>query len=84
MRCLLDKVIARYALQGLLKLAEGQHVNDKELFTLDLFERAIPQQIDLFIAPPTANILHKIAQFPEPMTMAQFLVCTLSRRMISQ
>lgn len=64
MRCLLDKVIARYTLQGLLKLAEGEEVNDEELFTLDLFERAIPQQIDLFIAPPTANILHKIAQLP--------------------
>ena len=42
MRCLLDKVTARYALQGLLKLAEGQDVNDDELFTLDLFERVAP------------------------------------------
>ena len=30
MRCLFDKVTARYALQGLLKLAEGQDVNNKD------------------------------------------------------
>lgn len=64
MRCLLDKVTARYALQGLLKLAEGQDVNDDELFTLDLLERAAPGQLDLFVAPSTANILNKIAELP--------------------
>lgn len=64
MRCLLDKVIARYALQGLLKLAEGQELNDAELLTLDLIERANSQQIDLFIAPQTDNVLGKIAQLP--------------------
>ncbi len=64
MRCLLDKVIARYALQGLLKLAEGQELNDDELLTLDLVERANSQKIDLFIAPQTDNVLGKIAQLP--------------------
>ncbi len=65
MRCLFDKVTARYALQGLLKLAEGQDVNEHELFTLDLLERAAPDQIDIFIAPSTANILKNIAELPE-------------------
>ncbi len=64
MRCLFDKVTARYALQGLLKLAEGQDVNDDELFTLDLFERAAPGQLHLFIAPSTTNILKNIAELP--------------------
>lgn len=64
MRCLLDKVAARYAVQGLLKLAENRELTDEELFTLDLFARATSQNIQLFIAPPTVNILHKIAQLP--------------------
>ena len=65
MRCLLDKVTARYALQGFLKLAEGRDVNDDELFTLDLLERAGPAQIDLFIALSTVHILNNIATLPK-------------------
>ncbi len=36
MRCLLDKVTARYTLQGLLKLAENRELTREELFSLDL------------------------------------------------
>ncbi len=60
MRCLLDKVTARYAVQGLLKLAEGRDLTGEELFTLDLFSHS--QTLRLFIVPPTANVLHSLAQ----------------------
>ena len=33
MRCLLDKVTARYSVQGLLKLAEERDLTREELFT---------------------------------------------------
>jgi hypothetical protein len=74
MRCLFDKVTARYTLQGLLKLAEGQDVNDEELFTLDLFERAGPDRVDLFIAPSTANILQQIAELPRYADLVQLFL----------
>jgi hypothetical protein len=74
MRCLFDKVTARYTLQGLLKLAEGQDINDEELFTLDLFERAVPDRIDLFIAPTTANILQKIAELSRYTDLVQLFL----------
>lgn len=62
MRCLLDKVTARCIIQGLLKLAENQNLTSEELFALDLFSRATPQTLDLFIAPPTESVLQKLAQ----------------------
>jgi hypothetical protein len=65
MRCLLDKVAARYTIQGLLKLAEGRDLTDYEVLTLDLLERASSQQIDLFIAPPTLHVLQQIKQLPQ-------------------
>ena len=74
MRCLLDKVTARYAVQGLLKLAENRNLNNEELFTLDLFARATPQHIQLFIAPPTAHVLQKIAQLPKYAALVQLFL----------
>jgi hypothetical protein len=64
MRCLLDKVVARYALQGFLKLANGQTCTETETFTLDLLERANSQRIELFIVPPTDQVLQQIEQRP--------------------
>lgn len=62
MRCLLDKVVARYALQGFFKLADGQAGTNTETFTLDLLERANSQRIELFIVPPTDQVLQQIEQ----------------------
>ena len=64
MRCLLHKVTARYAVQGLLKLAEGRELTEKELFTLDLLARSQPPTTRLFIAPPSANVSRSLARLP--------------------
>ena len=64
MRCLLDKVTARYAVQGLLKLAEGRELTEEESFTLDLLARSQPPTTRLFIAPPSANVVRSLAQLP--------------------
>jgi hypothetical protein len=36
MRCLLDKVVARRSLEGLLRLAEGRDLTGEELWAVDL------------------------------------------------
>lgn len=64
MRCLLDKVTARYTLQGLLKLAENQELTREELFSLDLVSRAGASNMAIFITPPTDHILRKIGEQP--------------------
>jgi hypothetical protein len=56
-RCLLDKVIARRVVEGLLGLAEGRELSEEELLALDLYERASAQGIRLFIALPSENVL---------------------------
>lgn len=64
MRCLLDKVVARYTLSGFLKLAEGTGVNREELFSLDLFARAFPPTLQLFITPASAQVLQRLMELP--------------------
>lgn len=64
MRCLLDKVTARLAVQGLLKLGEGQALANEELLALDLVLRVSRPLHHLFIVPPTASVLHQIAEQP--------------------
>ncbi len=64
MHCLLDKVTARRAVEGLLKLAKGRTLSIQELFALDLFSRTTPPTLRLFIVPPTANVLQSLAQLP--------------------
>jgi hypothetical protein len=64
MRCLLDKATARYAVQGLLKLAEGRDLTEQELFTLDLLSQSQPPGTRLFIAPPSSNVARNLAQLP--------------------
>lgn len=65
MRCLLDKVTARYILQGFLKLAENRNPTIEEIYALDLFSRADPDVLRLFVTPPAFNILQKLAQMPK-------------------
>ncbi len=75
MRCLLDKVTARYAIQGLLKLATTQELTSAELFTLDFFARAKSQPAcQLFIAPPTANVLQRLIQLPAYSSIIQLFL----------
>ncbi len=64
MRCLLDKVTARLAVQGLLKLGEGHALANEELLALDLVLRASRPPHHLFIVPPTASVLHQFAEQP--------------------
>ena len=63
-RCLLDKVTARRTAEGLLKLAEGRPLTDDELLALDLYQRAPAQGFQLFIVPPSANVLQRLGELP--------------------
>lgn len=74
MRCLLDKVTARYAVQGLLKLAEGRDLTEEELFTLDLLYRSQSQDFYLFIAPPTVNVARSLARLPRYSDVLHFFL----------
>lgn len=64
MRCLLDKVVARRVMEGLLKLAEARDLTDEELLALDLYERATAEGVRLFIVPPTENVLRRLESLP--------------------
>lgn len=64
MRCLLDKVVARYTLTGLLKLAEGATITREELFSLDLFARAESTSLCLYMAPSSARVLQRLVELP--------------------
>jgi hypothetical protein len=74
MRCLLDKVTARYIVQGLLKLAEKRAVSREELAALDLFSLAHPQGIQFFIVPQTARVLARLARLPHLTAIIQFFL----------
>ena len=76
MRCLLDldKVTARHTAQGLLKLAENESPTTEELAALDLFSRAAPQNLELFIVPPTANVLQRLATRDEFSEIVSWLI----------
>jgi hypothetical protein len=63
-RCLLDKVVARRILEGLLKLAEGRDLTEEELWAIDLLWRAKGQDIRLFVTGGTVNILRRLASLP--------------------
>ncbi len=76
MRCLLDKVVARCMVEGLLKLAEKRELNDDELFALDLYHRANVQAIELFIAPPTAQVLRRLQDLPRYGTIIRLFLAS--------
>jgi hypothetical protein len=69
MRCLLDKVTARHTVQGFFKLNQGQELTREELFALDFFSRAASQDLNIFIVPPTANILQSLSRLPRYVTI---------------
>lgn len=64
MRCLLDKVTARHIMGGLVKLSEGRSTTDAESFALDLYNRAAPSGIALFILPQTEQVLRYLERLP--------------------
>jgi hypothetical protein len=64
MRCLLDKVTARYIMGGLVKLSEERPLTDAELLALDLYNRAVPSGIALFILPETERVLQHLGRLP--------------------
>jgi hypothetical protein len=74
MRCLLDKVTARFAVQGLLKLAEGRELTERELFTLDHFARSQASDTILFISPPSANVARRLGQLPSYTNVIDFFL----------
>lgn len=76
MRCLLDKVVARYTLTGLLKLTEGATITREELFSLDLFARAESTSLCLYMAPSSARVLQRLAELPRYST----IVCRFQER----
>ncbi len=62
MRCLLDKVTVRYAVRGLLKLSLGQTISGDEEAAVKVFSLGKQQDVGLFIAPATANVLQQFAE----------------------
>ncbi|MBN1874969.1 MAG: hypothetical protein JXA33_12120 [Anaerolineae bacterium] len=72
MRCLLDKVVARYILTGLLKSAKGEDITEEELFSLDLFARAPVGSLDLFIVLPSAQVLRRLLILPRYTAIVQY------------
>jgi hypothetical protein len=59
-RCLLDKVVVRYTLDGMLSLSLGRDLTDPQLAALQLFQSSANGQVDRFIAPTSANILYRL------------------------
>lgn len=74
MRCLLDKVTARYIVQGLLKLAEGRSPTRAEISALDLFSLAYPPAMQFFIVPQTVSVLERLIRLAYYTAVIQFLL----------
>jgi len=74
MRCLLDKVTARYIVQGVLKLAENRIPTRVEISAIDLFSLAHPPEIQFFIVPQTVSVLERLAQLPHYATIIQLFL----------
>ena len=49
MRCLLDKVTARFIVQGLIKLERDQTLTIEETFSLDLLQQADQTDLSLYL-----------------------------------
>ena len=63
-RFLLDKVIARRILEGLLKLAEARGLTAEEAVALDLYERAGSHGLRQFMVPSTESVLRRLGERP--------------------
>jgi len=57
---LLDKVIVRYTLDGMLSLSLGRELAEQQFAALKLFQSLATDGGDLFIAPASANILERL------------------------
>lgn len=64
MRYLLDKVIVRYTLDGMLSLTLGRDLTDQQVAALRLFQNAATRSTELFIALASANILARLQSIP--------------------
>ncbi len=64
MRCLLDKVTARYAMQGLNNLKDNIPLKIDEIHSLDLLKQAKTSQARLFIVPTTWHTLNRLWHLP--------------------
>ena len=62
MRLLLDKVVARRILLGLLALSRDRELASADRVALDFFQRCTPPDHQLYIVPPTANVVRRINQ----------------------
>ena len=62
MRCLLDKVVARRILLGLLALAQDREILLPDRAALDFFRRWLHSNQQLYIVPATANVISRIGQ----------------------
>ena len=63
-RCLLDKVVARRMVEGLLRVSEGGRLSIQELFAVDLLYRSPQRQIQLFITPASKHVLDLLQIMP--------------------
>ena len=63
-RCLLDKVVARRMVEGLLRVSEGDQLSIQELFAVDLLYRSTQRQIQLFITPASKHVLDLLQGMP--------------------
>ena len=79
-RYLLDKVIVRYTLDGMLSLSLGKDLTDQQAAAIRLFQRPTTQPVDLFIAPASANILGRLQDIPR---FAPFIQLFLRRTEIA-
>jgi len=63
-RCLLDKVVARRTVEGLLRLAKGDSLSEQELFAVDLLYASVEGRIRLFIVPSSQIVLDLLRRLP--------------------
>lgn len=63
-RYLLDKVIVRYTLDGMLSLSLGRDPTNPQAAAIRLFQSATTQPLDLFVAPASAHILDRLRTTP--------------------
>lgn len=62
MRLLLDKVVARRILIGLFSLAQDRPLTTADRIALDLFQQCVQLEHQLYVVPPTANVVRRINQ----------------------
>ena len=63
-RYLLDKVIVRYMLDGMLSVSLERELTSQQVAALRLFQNAATQSVDLFISPASVNILGRLQDYP--------------------